>query len=171
MRDHRCCNERPFGYGGQFQAIDPPRISHVLPGPYFLPCWLNQFCFLWELFVLMCSIVQKDWIMTRLGNRSVRVSDFSHQKLHFSAPCGPHYQKFCILLTWPKVVPKLFAKSVHRRPRKCKFWSQHSDFQAWLWHHPSSNALASLQSQIALRRKRRGGSVCFLLWLLTFERG
>ena len=35
----------------------------------------------------------------RLGNRSGRVSEFSLQKLCFSALRGPNQQTFCILLT------------------------------------------------------------------------
>ena len=37
--------------------------------------------------------------ISRLGNRSVRVSDFYLQKLRFSALSGPNQQKFCIFLT------------------------------------------------------------------------
>ena len=49
-------------------------------------------------------------LMSRLGNRSVRVSDFYLQKLRFSALCESNEQKFCILLTWPKTIsrPKKF---------------------------------------------------------------
>ena len=55
----------------------------------------------------------KSWGMCRLGNRSVRVSDFSLQKLRFSALCGPNERKFCILLTWPRIIsPQHFLSNL-----------------------------------------------------------
>ena len=36
------------------------------------------------------EFVRSKCVMGRVGNRSVRVSDFSLQKFRFSAPCGPN---------------------------------------------------------------------------------
>jgi len=52
----------------------------------------------------MASQVQCVSLMSRLGNRGVRVSVFFLQKLRFSALCWPNQQKFGTLLTWPKVI-------------------------------------------------------------------